>query len=185
MVSFIAPKDELINTLKHLRAVVKGKSKRALQTKCEATITDGKVTFSVPGGIFSLSCQTKGVAKFTIKFLPFYDFVRSYKTSQLRIIVRDNEIQIENLTITANTCFINDDKILRTIDLPYGYDDKDILMLPLKGYTPEELKFNGITTKIEDILSCHESEEIKKKMIEQEMRRKRIGRQKNLFDNLD
>lgn len=178
MVHIIVQKEEILKTLKHLKAVIKGRSKRALRTICEGTITDGKITFAVPGSIFSLSCQTHGVAKFTLQFIPFYKFIRTYQSPVIKLIVGYNEIYIDSLTIKAKTCFMKEDKILKTVRLPYNYTDQDILSLPLQGFTWEELEFNGIVNQIIDIKFEDEMNDFK-------IRQMREGEIPGLFDNFE
>jgi len=149
MVTVNAKTRDLLNTLKHLKAVVKGK--KALATRCEATVTDGKVTFAIPGCVFSTHSVTDGVAKFSVPFLQLYDIIQKHKQPGISILIKDNEVTIGPVTVSAATCFIEDDKILRTIQLPINYTDMDILLLPKQGYTQEELDFNNITGRIKSI----------------------------------
>ena len=141
---------DLVKTLKHLKVAVKGRSKKARNTICEITVTDGKISCAVPGSIFNLQCKTKGVAKITIPFLYFFDIIKNNNEAMTIMKIMDGEVNIGPLTFSANTSFIEDDKILRTIDLPMNYNDMYLLRLPYEGYTKEELDFNKITPMIED-----------------------------------
>jgi hypothetical protein len=57
-------------------------------------------------------------------------------------------MQINTLTINAQTTFFEDDTILRSIKLPVNYTDAFLLKLENQGYTEEELTFNRMGTKI-------------------------------------
>ena len=149
MVLLKTTKKELSTTLNHLKAVVKGRSIKAQQTVCEITITDGKATFAVPGSIFNLQCQTEGVAKITVYFRYFLDIIRHHKSDLIEMEINNGEVTIGSLSFAARTCFIEDDKILRTIQLPANYDDNDLLRLQFQGYTYEELEFNKMTPLID------------------------------------
>ena len=150
MVLLKTTKKELSKTLNHLKAVVKGRSIKAKQTVCEITITDKKATFAVPGSIFNLQCQTEGVAKITVPFRYFLDIIRHHKSDLIEMEINNGEVTIGQLTFAARTCFIEDDKILRTIQLPANYDDNDLMRLRYQGYTTEELDFNKMTPLIDE-----------------------------------
>ena len=62
-------------------------------------------------------------------------------------VVTEGQLQINKVTIKANTTFIKDDRILRTIKLPVNYDNADVIRL-LNDHTPEELAFNNIFGKV-------------------------------------
>ena len=151
MISFKAHKKDLRQTLKSLRAGLRGKSAKALNTICEITITDGKVSFVVPGSEFFLTCETQGgAAKATLPFLYFAQVVKDLHDGQSVFQISDGEILIGPLAIKAITCFFKDDKILRSIYLPINYTDADILRLRNGKYTLEELDFNKMFAKIEN-----------------------------------
>lgn len=119
MVSFTAKTKDLLATLNRLKAGLHGKSKKALATRCEITVTDGKVTFVVPGAEFYLTCETQGgAARATLPYLYFLDIVKSQKEKETEFKITEGEINVGLLTFKAATCFFEDDKILRTIQLP-------------------------------------------------------------------
>ena len=150
MVTIQTKKSKLIVTLKHLKAVVKGKSAKSLKMICEITITDGQAAFAIPGAIFTLTCKTKGVAKLTIPFLYLWDIIKNHNSPDIAMIINKGEVTLGPVTFMATTCFIEDDKILRTIQLPINYTDADLLRLTKQGYTQEELDFNRMTKMIND-----------------------------------
>ena len=153
MVTIQTKKTKLIETLKHLKAVVKGKSAKSLKMICEITITDGQAVFAIPGAIFTLVCKTQGVAKITVPFLYFWDIIKNHNSPDLTMKINKGEVTIGPITFMATTCFIENDRILRTIQLPINYTDADLLRLPKQGYTQEELEFNRMTKMIKEARS--------------------------------
>jgi len=150
MVSFTATTKDLLATLKRMKAGLRGENKKVLRTSCEITITDGKVTFVVPGAEFSLLCTTQGgAARATLPYLYFVDIVKNLKEKEAEFKITENEINVGSLTFRAATCFFKDDKILRTIQLPLNYTDADVLRLCNGRYTQEELDFNNMFAHIE------------------------------------
>jgi len=149
MTTFKALTKDLLVTLKRMQAGLRGKSAKALATSCEMTVTDGKVTFTVPGAEFFLMCETRGgAARATLPYLYFMDIVKQQKEKEAEFKITEGEIIIGNLTFSAATCFFNDDKILRTINLPLNYTDADLLRLRNGKYTIEELDFNKMFAKL-------------------------------------
>jgi hypothetical protein len=147
MIIITAKTKELFQTLKYLKVAV-GRSKKNNNVFCEITVTDGKLTFAVPGAIFPMVCITQGTCKTAVLFLHFFQIVKDLKVKDVKIIITKDSIQIQNVTISANSTFFENDKILRTIQLPMNYNDADLLKLLNEGYTMEELEFNNLTFKI-------------------------------------
>jgi hypothetical protein len=150
MVTIQTKKSKLIATLKYLKAVLKGKSSKSLSTICEITITNGQAVFAIPGAIFTLYCKTEGVAKLTVPFLYFWDIIKNHNSQDITMKINKGEVTIGPVTFMATTCFIENDRILRTIQLPINYTDADLLRLPEQGYTKEELEFNRLPKMISD-----------------------------------
>lgn len=149
MVKITSSRLKLWKTLRQLRPLIKGRTGYAIWVMCEVTITDGNVLFSIPGGQYNHHCETTGNARFTIKFLELYDIVKHHKGRKIEITVRQGYVKFGPVSVSANTCFFEDDKVLRSIDIPMNYTDVDILKLPSMGYTPEELEFNKVTPMVE------------------------------------
>lgn len=151
MVTISVKTKDLTQTLKYIKVAV-GRSKKNNDIFCEITVTDGKVKFAVPGAIFPVECITQGTCKTAVHFLHFYRIIKDLKIKEVKIIITKDNIQIHNVTISANTTFFENDKILRTIQLPMNYNDTDLLRLLNEGYTKEELEFNKLTSKIKIII---------------------------------
>jgi len=152
MVTIIVNKKKLLHTLKMLNTAVSVRKNINKNTIiCEITVTDGKATFVVPGAIFSLDCVTQGAAKTTIPFWYFYDIIKNSKSPELAIKINYAYMNIGAVTVNLiKTTFFEDDSILRSVKLPINYNDSDLLHLIEQGYTPEELKFNGLDIKIDE-----------------------------------
>ncbi len=148
MVLFTANTKELLTVLKNMSAGLNSKSKKALNTTCELTITDGKISFIVPGAEFYLNCVTEGTAKVAFSFLYFIHIVKSLKNYEAEFRIADNEMSVGTITFKVNTCFFENDTILRRIDLPLNYTDIHLLHLANGNYTKEELEFNKMLPKI-------------------------------------
>ncbi|HPT21879.1 MAG TPA: hypothetical protein PLR88_08040 [Bacteroidales bacterium] len=143
-------KSDMLSTLKLIKAGLKSRGKKAKTTTCELTITDDKLTVTVPGASFFVKCRVNGAAKATMPFWYLFDIVQKYQSEPMEIIIARDQIGFGDLFIGADTTFINNDRILKSIDLPINYMELDLLKLDLNKYTPEELEFNKLTKKIEN-----------------------------------
>ncbi len=133
-----------------MRAIVplKLRKKNLREPSCELTITDGQLTLNIPGAEFLLPCITTGTAKASLPFNYLYEIVSCEKNSELKFELKPDSLRLNTLEIKVSTCFIEDDKILRSLDLPVNYNDGDLLKLLDGRYTSEELNFNQISDKI-------------------------------------
>ncbi len=132
-----------------MKAGLRINSKGVSQIFCEVTITKGNVKFAGYGYTHNLRCETKGVAKFSLPMLYLEDVVKKHSGKTLKFEVEKNWIKLGSANFHANVSLIEDDTILRTIDLPRNYTDIELLQLPDKGYTVEDLEFNNFIPKIE------------------------------------
>ncbi|PKP35434.1 MAG: hypothetical protein CVU00_02440 [Bacteroidetes bacterium HGW-Bacteroidetes-17] len=164
MVTFNSNSKQLLQTLIALKKVVRGKSARSLSTICEITVTDGKVTFAVPGAIFSINCLTQGTCKAAILFLHFYHLIKDLKTKEANIVISLDTLSINDITIPIKATFFKNDSILRTIQLPFKYTDLELINLLNDKYTMEELDFNKLISQIHLAISTL-NENIKKSHI--------------------
>jgi len=148
MTIFVVNKTVIFKALKFLKASVKPKDKKSLKIICEITVLDGKIQLAIPGSYHELNCKTQGVAKATIPFFHFFELIKDEKSREISIELKNNFLYLRGLKIPLNTCFIENDKILRTINLPTNYSDIDLVKLPSQGYTFEELNFNRLIPSI-------------------------------------
>ena len=110
------------------------------------------VTFAVPGAVFPLECISQGVCKASVPFLHVVQIIKDSRVKETEIIITKGNLKINGVTISVKTTFLEDDNILRTIDLPINYTEADLIRLSHNGYTYEELEFNNLHSKIDDAL---------------------------------
>lgn len=133
---------ELKDTLRFLSVAVPKTAKGKLYN-CEITIKTNEVIFVVIGASKSVYCKTVSPAKVSISFRHLYEVIKDTTTALTHIEVKDSSLSIGNITLNANTCFFEDDSILRSIELPINFSVSDILRV-VKNYTPEEIVFNNL-----------------------------------------
>jgi hypothetical protein len=146
--TFVIEKTILLTELKAMKKITGRESKKSRQIAMEFTVTDGKLKLVIPGNIQFLDCITSSTVKASVPFYYFYDIIESEKKESICITVTNETMQINNLTINAQTTFFENDSILRSIKLPVNYTDAFLLKLENQGYTKEELTFNRMGTKI-------------------------------------
>ncbi len=149
MVTFTVSRKELLVNLKKFKAA-KGKRAKEIKIICEITVTNGKITIVLPGMELYLPCKTTGGgAKIAVKYFYFLDIVKGITDTEPEFKVTQGTITVGILTFYCQTWFFPNDRILRSIQLPINYSDKDLLLLRNGRYTDEELEFNKMTFKIE------------------------------------
>lgn len=151
-VTAIANTGKLLQTLRMVKAAVGKRSSKAISVSTEITVTDDKITFAVPGAVFSLECITQGICKAVVPFLHFLQIIKDSKAKETEITISEGSLKINTVTVSVKTTFIEDDSILRTIDLPINYTEADLIRLSHNGYTYEELEFNNLHFKINDAM---------------------------------
>jgi hypothetical protein len=143
----------LLKTLKGIKAVIKDRNKRsgakAIEITLEITITDGMVTFVIPGCNLPMKCKTIGTVKATLPFLRLYNAVLIETNPEMHIVVTKGNLQVNLVRFFAQTCFFEDDNILRSVNLSINYSDAELLRLGKQGFTEQELYFNRLGHKID------------------------------------
>ncbi|NCA75045.1 MAG: hypothetical protein EOM90_01800 [Alphaproteobacteria bacterium] len=147
MVKFTANRLQVIQTLKCLKTALNKNRTKSGITNCELTVTSTKVTFAIPGALFSLPCTASGAAKAIFPFMPFLKLINLESRDQIEMTFTPSSAALGNFTFHAETCFFTDDRILRTIQLPMNYTLIDLVNLNDGTYTQEELEFNRIPQK--------------------------------------
>ena len=142
-------KEQIYSVLKLIKAGI-SRGKRSKTITCELTFTDNKIEVAVPGAKFNIESSGIGAAKVTLPFFYLYDIIEKSSKQVLEISLRRNQMTINSLTIGVTTTFFEDDRVLRSIDIPLNYNDKDLLLLKNGKYTQEELGFNKIIPEIEE-----------------------------------
>ena len=141
-------KEQFNSVLKLIKAGL-GRGKRSKTVTCELTFKDNKIEVAVPGAKFNIESAGIGAAKVSLPFFYLYDIIEKSSKQLLEISIEKDQMTINSLTIGVSTTFFEDDRILRTINIPLNYSDKDLLLLKKGRYTHEELEFNKLISKIE------------------------------------
>lgn len=141
--SVICKTKDLLETLKFLKGAIP-KNASGKRYSCEITVTVNQAQFVVIGAKRNLYCNAKGPAKVSVPFLHLYSIVKTITVLNTHISIGDGFITINDITMYVWTCFIEDDTILRSIDLTINFSPADIINLP-ELYTNEEIEFNNLT----------------------------------------
>jgi len=152
IVMFVIEKSKLDNLLK-IPKINKTASKVKSST-CELTLTDNMAKFVGRGVHFLIPVSSSGTAKATFELSTFVKLIKTYDKDQLKIEIHPGYIKVENFKVPAFSTFMEDDKILRSIDLPINFSDFDLLVISKDDrYTKEELDFNKLTPMITEAKS--------------------------------
>lgn len=113
------------------------------ESTLEVTVIRNYIILVIPGVELRLEAYTIGSAKFTIRLWYMAEIVRSEPEGLMHVDLNDNRMYIRNSSFGVCTTFFENDRILRSIELPVNYTETDLLKLLLSGrYTEEELNFN-------------------------------------------
>ena len=140
---FNVSKREIHQALKRIINIVNVANKTL--TSLEVTIYQSYLELQVPGVAIKVPATTIGHARFSIMLLIIEDFVKNEKDLMLDFYLFEGELKIRKSTFLVQTTFFENDKVLRSIQLPVNYDFIDLMKLFLSGkYTEEEIKFNNL-----------------------------------------
>jgi hypothetical protein len=135
---------DLLETLKFLKGVVP-KNKMGSKYNCEITFKTNQIDFVIIGASKTLYCNANGPAKISIPVLYLYDIVKTIKEYSTEVSAGYGFVEINHLRVYTWTNFLEDDTVLRSVNLPINFTPADIVKLPEK-HTNEELDFNNLTT---------------------------------------
>jgi hypothetical protein len=142
--SFSIRKSKLEAELKKKSRILGKLSDWNKNTVIELTITDGLLTLVIPGSRIELPCLTKSTAKATISFFYFKKIIQTWNDLKIECIIMDSTIKIGVTSFKAQSTFFESDRILRSINLPMNYSGYHLLQLDNRGFTAEEIDFNGL-----------------------------------------
>jgi hypothetical protein len=148
-VKFNIARADLLVLLKNLRVATPGRISHINRTPCEITITEGKITIAVAGGVFSAEAETIGTCKSVLYFMHLYQVVKDDKKALIEGKLEEKLITINGTSFYATSTFFENDRILRTIDLPMNYTVADLVRLSRENYTWEEFIFNKISAEVQ------------------------------------
>lgn len=157
--SMTCPTSELQETLKFLSVAIP-KNKKGKLYNCEITIKTNEVNFVVIGATKTIYCNATGPVKVSLAFWYLNDIVRLVATRYITLDISEGFLTIGKLTVSTSTCFIQDDSILRSVNLPMNYTIADLLKIN-DHYTPEEIAFNKLDLLIKNNMETI-SQDVKK-----------------------
>jgi len=149
--SFKCKTKDLRDTLKFLNPT-RSKKTSNLRRTLEITIKTNEVIFTVAGSSMTMFCEAYGPGKFTLSLFYLTDMAQTCYNRTSVISIGDWFMTYNDHTVDVETCYFEDDTILRSIKLPLNYKINDILKLPHK-YTPEEIKFNKLEGEYDTAIS--------------------------------
>lgn len=96
-----------------------GKAKNAKVSVAELTFKDNQIDISIPGAKFNVIAEGYGSAKATLPFSYLFELIKGAPTEFMKISLKRGALQINNTEVSVKTTFIDDDKILRSVGLPF------------------------------------------------------------------
>ena len=139
---------DLQETMKFLSTAVP-KNKKGKLYNCEMTVKTDEVDFVVIGASMVIYCSATGPVKVSLPFWYLNDIIQRITQQHINIDISEALVTIGKLTVDADTCFFEDDSILRSIKLPINFTVKDLLRINDR-YTPEEIAFNRLDVLIKN-----------------------------------
>jgi hypothetical protein len=139
---------ELQQAMKFLSVAIP-KKKIGTLYNCEITVKTNEVNFVVIGATRIIYCNATGPVKVSLPFWYLNDIVKLITTPYINFDISEGLMTIGKLSVKANTCFFEDDSILRSINLPINYTLATILQIN-DQYTPEEIAFNKLDVLIKN-----------------------------------
>ncbi len=145
--SFRIEKEPLLAALKQLQRVEKSSKKK--RSTIEITILKGYIQLLIAGVRLNIHADTNGSAKFTILLWYITDVVNNEKDLYLDFSLDENRLKLRGFSFDVPTTFFENDRILRSINLPINYKYLDIVELYLsQKFTEEEIVFNKLEDSI-------------------------------------
>ncbi|HZL11073.1 MAG TPA: hypothetical protein VFC65_13855 [Prolixibacteraceae bacterium] len=132
--------------MKFLSKAIPKKKDRILYN-CEMTIKTNEVDFVVIGASKVIYCNAIGPVKVSLPFWYLNDIVKRVTAYYITLDITEGFLTIGKLTVEADTCFFQDDSILRSVKLPINFTVADLLRINDR-YTPEEITFNKLDVLI-------------------------------------
>ncbi len=141
--TFKVHKKELLAVLKRLKAMEKAARRKG--STLEVTIINFGLQLIIPGIEVPIAATTTGTAKFTIPLLYFADIVDTEKNEVLNFTLKEDRLNLRDFSWHVQATFFENNRILRSINLPVNYKYLDIVRLYLsEKYTAEEIEFNNL-----------------------------------------
>lgn len=124
----------------------------------EVTLIDHFLVLNSPGMNARLDAHTAGSARFSISLAYFSEILKDQADETLEFHLSPDWLHLRSSSFPARTTFFEDDRILRSIQLPVNYTRADLARLILSGkYTEEEIEFNALNGEgMEALRIAHE-----------------------------
>lgn len=151
---------DLQETMKFLSVAIP-RNKKGRFYNCEMTVKTDEVDFVVIGASRAIYGCATGPAKVSLPFWYFNDLIQRITQPHINMDITEGFLTIGKLTVEAETCFFQDDSILKSIKLPMNFSLSDLLRIN-EQYTPEEIAFHKIDLLINKIDKklCHDIDKI-------------------------
>lgn len=147
--TFTVEKKQLLDALKQLKKIEKSGKKK--ESTLEVTILKGYIQLVIPGIQLYVHAITTGSAKFTIRLWYIADVVNAEKDNELSFTLNENQLKLRGFSFGVLSTFFDNDRILRSINLPINYKYLDVARLYLsEKYTTEEITFNNLDKEVID-----------------------------------
>ena len=139
---------DLQETMKFLSTAVP-KNKKGRLYNCEMTVKTNEFNFVVIGASRVIYCSATGPVKVSLPFWYLNDIIQRIKQQHIIIDITEGSLTTGKLTVSTSTCFLQDDSILRSVNLPMNYTVADLLRIN-DHYTSEEITFNKLDVLIKN-----------------------------------
>jgi hypothetical protein len=138
-------KRPLLDTLKKMLRLEKSARKKSYCT-LEVTLIDNFIVLNIPGVFMRIEANTSGSARFSMQLAYFIHIVQDQVDNTLEFHLSKDWLRIRSNSFPVQSTFFENDRILRSIQLPMNYTRADLAKLILSGqYTDEEIAFNDLT----------------------------------------
>ena len=144
---FRVEKKQFLDALNQLKKIEKSGKKK--ESTLEVTILNGYIQLVIPGIQLYIHASTSGSAKFTIRLWYITDVVNAEKDNELNFTLNENQLKLRGFSFGVLATFFENDRILRSIDLPVNYKYLDVVRLYLsERYTTDEIIFNNLDKEV-------------------------------------
>jgi hypothetical protein len=127
---------------KMLRLEKSAKRKNAM---LEVTLINGFLVLNAPGMNTKIEAHTSGSARFSISLSYFAEILKDQLDETMEFHLSPHWLHLRSSSFPVQTTFFEDDRILRSIQLPVNYTQADLARLIFSGkYTEEEIAFNAM-----------------------------------------
>lgn len=169
-IKFSLETEDLEHLIRRLKLVEQVNRRKKHKIYCEVTVKEGCVEFNSPGYFQVITAQTTGICRFSTSISFFIKLLKSYKKSVLHFEVSYQWLWIEDFSVKVKTTFFQDDKILRSLQLPINYNYVELLKVSPASFTKDEIELINVDMQLKkakemfllDLVAAHKLLEIYK-----------------------